>query len=135
MITENDLYFSDGQAETTVATHASTNDIDLLSTYGDAIPHALWLIIAVQTALASAGAATIQYQLQTGAANGGEETLWTGPAVAYTTQTAGKVTAIKVPLNVKRYLRVNYIIGTAVLTGGAWQALLSTQVEKTHPTA
>ena len=134
MITENDLYFSDGQAETTVDTHASTNDIDLKSTYGDAIPHSLWLIINVQTALASAGSATIQYQLCTGADSGGEEVLWTGPALAYTTQTAGKVTAVKVPLNVKRYLRVNYIIGTAVLTAGAWQALLSTQVEKTHPT-
>ena len=133
MITENDLFFSDGQAITTQTTNACTTDLDLLSTFGEAIPEPLWLIVSCQTSCTSAGAATVQFQLQTSADDSTWVTLWTGAAVAYTSVVAGYQTKIRVPVGALRYLRVNYIIGTAALTGGTFQALLSDSVDVLYP--
>lgn len=134
MILDNSLFFSDGQAVTTATTNAATDDVDLLAA-GDSLDCPLWLVITAKTAAASAGAATVQYQLQTSADANTWTTLWTGPAVAYTSVVAGYQTRLKLPVGCLRYLRVNYIVGTAALTGGTFTAVLSKTIDKTHAPA
>jgi len=134
MITEQDLFFSDGQTPTgNVATIPSTNDLDLLSAYGEAIPEPLWLVICAQVAAASAGAATVQFQLQTSADDNTWVTLWTSAAFPVASVVAGFSQKLHVPVGALRYLRVNYIVGTAALTAGTFQALLSDSVDVMHP--
>ena len=133
MLIDNSLLFSDGQSPTgTVGTVASTNTIDLRSTYGDAIPEGLWLVIACSVAPASSGAATIQFQLQSSADDVTFTTLWTGPQLAYTAVATGFVAQIEFPLGTQRYVRLNYIIGTAALTAGTFQAVLVNRPEVYH---
>ena len=127
MILDKNLEFSDAQAETTTATHASTNDIDL-EVAGDATKE-LYLIVGVHTAPTSSGSATINIQLITSASANMSEpvTLWETGAVAYNNAifALGKSFVVRMPQGAKRYLRVNYIIAGAALTAGKFNAFLT----------
>jgi hypothetical protein len=130
MIIDNELMFSDGQAETTVAEHASTNVVDL-GAAGDA--HiAPFLCILVATAAASAGAATVQFKLETDSDSefGTAETLYDSGALDYADLAAGTwVCRTRLPRGLKRYLRVTYTIATAALTAGAFDAFITPEVD------
>lgn len=131
MILDKELVFSDAQAETTVATHESDNIIDLTKA-GDAID-SLWLVVGVQTTVTSDGNATVTFALQTdSAANfATADTLLTTAALAKTALTAGtQVIKARIPMGCKRYLRVTYAIGTAVLTAGKFDAYLTPGIDK-----
>lgn len=127
--------FSDAQAETTVAAHDSTNIVDLGADSNQAIGHELYLNIIVETAVTSAGAATVQFQLLTddNAAFSSASTLWDSGAIGKATLVDGyQVCRIRVPKGAERYLKVVYTIGTAALTAGKFDAFLSPSVQDTY---
>lgn len=125
--------FSDAQAETTVAAHDSTNVVDLGADFNAAIGHELYLHILVETAVTSGGAATVQFQLITDEDTGfatAPVTLWDSGAIGKATLVDGYAVArVRVPKGTKRYLKVVYTIGTAVLTAGKFDAFLSPSVQ------
>lgn len=138
MMMDEKLIFSDGQAETTVAAHNSTNVVDQGTGY-DAFGNALiadagsggriWLNVVVTETVTSEGAATVTFKLQESADNSSfSDTILVTGTVAKATLTAGH-TVIKAPLpsGLKRYLRMEYTIGTAALTAGKFTACLSMQ--------
>jgi hypothetical protein len=131
MLIDKDLEFSDAQAETTVATHASTNDIDL-GVAGDAAKE-MYVVISVNTAPTSDGSATINLQLSTSAASNhsSPKILWETGAIAYNNAVFALASKFqfRVPKGALRYLRVNYIIGTAALTAGKFDAFLTPDVD------
>lgn len=131
MIIDKDLEFSDAQAETTVTTHASTNDIDL-AVAGNAAKE-LYLLVGIHTAPTSSGSATINIQLITSASANmaGAVTLWETGAVAYDNAifALGKQFIVRIPQGALRYLRVNYVIGGAALTAGKFNAVLVESVD------
>lgn len=107
MIQDALAYFADGQSGTTSA--ASTDIIDTLAA-GDAyVGH--WFVCRVSTTFTQVGStsrATIQLQTSdtesfTSTAN--SATLASSSAFAATALTAGKIWAVRVPPNVKRYIR------------------------------
>ena len=63
MILDYENEFSDAQAETTVAAHASDNYIDMVKV-GDANKE-LYILIDVEEAVTSGGAATVQFKIET----------------------------------------------------------------------
>ena len=129
------LQFSDSQEETTVATHNSTNVVNLTAAQDFAAGQPLYLVINVPTACTSGGSATVQFKLvsdATGtiATDGSASEHYASAALAYDTWSAGD-TAVCIALPMEgtayeQYLAVQYIIGTAVLTAGAFDAFLTT---------
>lgn len=126
-ILDKQLEFSDAQAVT--ATAASTNVIDL----DTAAPNIgssgtpIYAEVRVNTTCTSGGSATIDAVLQDSADNSSFATLVAPAQVAVAAATAG-VVIMRVPLPAKhrRYLRINYTIGTANLTAGKFDAFLTT---------
>lgn len=130
MIIDKELTFSDGQAVTTVAAHASDNVVDL-GAAGDAHV-APFLCILVAVAAASAGAATVEFKLETDSdsAFGSAETLYDSGELGYADLAAGTwVCRIRLPRGLKRYLRVTYTVATAALTAGAFDAFIATEID------
>ena len=131
MILDKELVFSDAQDETTVADHTSDNIVDL-TVAGDALD-SLWLEVGVHTAATSDGSATLTVALQTSV-----DEAFTSPITLLTTAAIGKADLTKgakliqtrIPMGCKRYLRVLYTIGTAVLTGGKFNAYLVSGIDK-----
>ena len=94
---------------------------------------ALWLVVAVQTTVTSDGNATVTFALQTDSAVNfaTAETLLATAAIAKASLTAGtQVIRARIPMGCKRYLRVLYTIGTAVLTAGKFDAYLVSGIDK-----
>lgn len=121
--------FSDAQAETTVAAHASTNVVDLGSTSKAIEAKPFYLVIKVNTAVTSSGSATVTFALETDSdeAFGSATTLWASSAIAKATLVQG-YQVVRLALNglaLEQYLRVKYTIGTAVLTTGKFDAFLT----------
>jgi hypothetical protein len=114
------LTLSDAQAVTTSA--ASTNILDTLSELGDALEKGAWLRVAVQTAFTMVGATmTLTTTLMSAddtAFNTGAVTHVATAALASTACTAGKeLLVIKLPKNVKRYVRLYYTCGDTASAG------------------
>ena len=132
MIIDRFNEFSDAQAPDTVATHASTNVVDLKA-LGKIEGKPYYLHIKVNTAVTSYGSATVTFLFQTDSAEnfGSATTLWTSAAIGKATLVAG-YEVIRLPingLNLNRYLRVAYTIGTAALTAGKFDAFLSADAD------
>lgn len=134
MILDQQLTFSDAQAKATgvfdsAADFDSTNIVDL-SAAGDRLED-MYLVIRVDTAVQSAGSATVGFSLQTCATiNGTYSTLLSTAAIAKTSLTANtEVLKARVPLGVKRFLKVVYTVGTAALTAGKFDAFLTPAVD------
>lgn len=134
MIQDKELMFSDAQAKATgvfdsTAAFDSTNVVDL-GAAGDARGQELYLVIGVDTAVQSAGSATVDFSLQTSADNSSYSTLFSTGDIAKAALVAGaNVAKVKLPLGVKRYLKVVYTVGTAALTAGKFDAFLTPQVD------
>lgn len=122
MIIDYELELSLDQAETTVATHASTNYANFTKP-GDAYKQ-LFLDILVKEAVTSAGAATVNIQLITddNSSFSSATVLWETGALAKTVFTLGKRFTLPIPFGMEQYTRVNYVIGTAELTAGKFDA-------------
>lgn len=136
MIFDKQLMMSEAQNPTTVAAHASTNVIDLDKAGLDAGNSDIEVFVRVETAVTSAGDATVQFKLETSDAEAfgsGVVTLMDSGALAKTALVANyQPFKIKLPYGCKRYLRMTYTIGTAVLTAGAFDAGLILNRQTNH---
>ena len=135
MLLDSSNQFSASQAVTALGSTASTNIIDLgiARDIGDAVTNKdLFLLCQVATAFASGGSATLQVQVQSAPDNGsGLPGTWSiieqSDAVAVASLVQGYKFlpgAMVSPATPGRFLRLNYIIGTAVMTAGAVTAAL-----------
>lgn len=137
MITDKLNIFSSGQVVTVTA--ASTDVLDLGPlTHGNTrrdigAGEPLYLVVAILAAAAAAGAATTNIQLQTSDDNAAWVTLFDSGALALADLAAGKrPVQVAVPRGVRRYLRVNYVIGTGPLTAGTfWSGLVKDAQDNT----
>jgi len=130
MIIDRYNLFSGTQAETATGTYDSDNVVDL-GEAGDAEFQPTRLHIQVPTACTSDGSATVQFKLVTSDDEDFSDstTLWASDEIDYAELTQGyKVTGVSglsLPSGCLRYLKAQYIIGTAALTAGAFDAFLS----------
>lgn len=99
---------------------------------GDGCP--MYLVIQVTTAVTSAGAATVSFQLVSDAAaaiaaDGSESLHWASAAIAKATLVAGYELIVPLPTGAgvayERYLGIQQNVGTAALTAGAINAFLT----------
>ena len=134
MITDKLNTFSNAQLVT--ATAASTDVIDLGPlTHGNTrrdigAGEPIYLVVAMLAAATAAGAATTNIQLQTSDDNATWVTLFDSGALALTDLAAGKrPVQVAVPRGVRRYLRLNFVIGTGPLTAGSFWAGLVKDVQ------
>ncbi len=119
-------YFSAAQAPTT-GTTASTNVIDTGvagRSIGSGEP--VELVVQVATTCTSGGANTTQFVLQDSADNSSFANVVLSDPIAVATLVAGyEPLRIKLPAGLRRYVRVAYVIATANLTAGAFNAFLT----------
>lgn len=131
MLRDAQLELSVLQAVTVTA--ASTNVIDT-GAAGDVLSGvpAVYLVIRVGTAATAAGAATVNFQLQTDSdvAFGTAVTLFDSGAIGKAALTANTwIVRIALPIGVKQYLRLNYVVATGPLTAGTFDAFLTTLID------
>jgi hypothetical protein len=134
MLLDSSNQFSASQAVTALGSTASTNIIDLgiARDVGDAVTASLYLLCQVATAFASGGSATLQVQVQSAPDNGsGSPGTWSTIEQSDAIPVASLVQGYKFlpgamvsPTTPGRFLRLNYVIGTAAMTAGAATAAL-----------
>lgn len=136
MITDKLNMFSGMAGQVVTATAASTDVLDLGPlTHGNTrrdigAGEPLYLVIAVLASATAAGAATVNFQLQTSDDNSAWFTLYDSGATALADMAAGKrPVAVALPRGVRRYLRVNYSVGTGPLTAGTFWAGLVKDIQ------
>lgn len=135
MIFDKQNLFSDAQAVTVTA--PSTDVIDTAG--GDkGGPEEIFLAVVADVTHTAGGAANLTITLQTDDAEGfgTAETLVTSRAFAIADLVAGmNVWQVAVPRGAKRYLRLNYDVGTGPFTAGAITAGLvkDAQAFKAYP--
>lgn len=120
------------QAVTSTGDTASSNVYDAGNAASSDIGHiqGIYLNVQVDTAATSGGSATLTPVLQHSDDNSTFADAMVGPQVALAGLTAGAVLwQTKLPLNLKRYTRVVWRVGTAALTAGAFSAFYSLGVE------
>ncbi len=120
------------QAVTAQGDTASSNVFDAGSAAAADIGHVngLYLIANCDTTATSGGAATMQPVLQHSDDNSTFTDALSGPVIALSGLVGGtNVWKTKLPLNLKRYTRVVWRVGTAALTAGAFSAFYSLGVE------
>lgn len=129
---DNSTKLASAQAVTSTGDTASTNVYDAGNAQSSDIGHiqGIYLNVQVDTAAASAGSATLTPVLQHSDDNSTFADALVGPSIAVADLTAGKVLwQTKLPLDLKRYTRVAWRVGTAALTAGAFSAFYSLGVE------
>jgi len=129
---QNQFSADAGDSPTTVGSTASTNIIDLgiARDIGGVVTSQLMLLCQVATAFTSAGSATLQVQFQTAPDNGsGAPGAWVTLAQSDVVPKASLVPGYQFlpgPLTdpTQRFVRLNYVVGTAAMTAGALKAAL-----------
>ena len=133
MLLDSSNQFSASQEPTSIGLTASTNIIDLgiARDIGDAVTASLYLLCQVATAFTSGGSATLQVQVQSAPDNNGVPGTWSTIEQSDAIPVASLVQGYKFlpgamvsPVTPGRFLRLNYIVGTAAMTGGAITAAL-----------
>ena len=134
-----------GDTPTSIGGAVSTNIIDLgvARDIGGAVTDQLMLLCEVTTAFTSGGSATLQVQFQTAPDNGSGapgswSTLSQSDAIAVASLVQGyKFLPGELPGGTLRFLRLNYVIATAVMTAGVLKAGLvpSLDVQIAYPRA
>jgi hypothetical protein len=125
-IVDNNLYMSDAQAVT--ASAASTNVLDLATaTRNIGNGQAIELVVQVATTVAaSGGASNVTFSLDDSADNSSFAVVVASMAIPKATLVAGyEALRIRLPLGLRRYIRVYYTVDTNNLTAGAFNAYLS----------
>jgi hypothetical protein len=128
MFIDRFLQVSDAQAVT--ATAASTDVID----FGQANPNSgmgdhLNMAITVDEAAAAAGAATVTFAVQDSADNATFADVAATAAIGKAALPLGAQVLIPMPLQHRRYVRVNYTVATGPLTAGRFSAQVVTGVQ------
>ncbi len=129
---QNQFSNDTGDSPTTIGSTASTNIIDLgiARDIGGAVTDQLMLLCEVTTAFTSGGGATLQVQFQTAPDNGsGSPGTWSTLAQSDLIPVASLVQGYKflpgeLPGGTQRFVRLNYVIGTAAMTGGVLRGAL-----------
>lgn len=136
MIIDKFLQVSDDQAVT--ATAVSTDVID----FGQANPNTgnnfpTYLVVTVGETVTAAGDATVTVQLQDSADNSSYATIAATSAIGKADLGAGKQIVIPMPVEHRRYVRVNYVVGTGPLTAGKFSAQIVAgyQLNPAYPAA
>jgi hypothetical protein len=127
MILDTLLQFSSAQAVTSTGDTASTNVVDVGTTDAGA-GEELFLFITTTEAVTSAGAATVQFGLQTSTDNSTFNDAVLSAAIAKASLTAGATIKLRLPVGLSRYNRVVYRVGTAALTAGKFSAYIAKDV-------
>jgi hypothetical protein len=129
---QNQFSNDTGDSPTALGSTASTNIIDLgiARDIGGAVTDDLMLLCEVVAAFTSGGSGTLQVQFQTAPDNGsGAPGAWSTLAQSDTVALASLVQGYKflpgeLPGGTLRFIRLNYVIGTAVMTAGTLKAAL-----------
>jgi hypothetical protein len=129
---QNQFSGDNGDSPTSTGSTASTNIVDfgIARDVGGAVSDQLMLLCQVATAFTSGGAATLQVQFQTAPDNGsGLPGSWVTLAQSDAVPVAQLVQGYKflpgeLPGPTQRFVRLNYSIGTAAMTGGTLKAAL-----------
>ena len=129
---QNQFSADTGDNPTALGSTVSANIIDLgiARDIGGAVTDQLMLLCQVATAFTSGGSATLQVQFQTAPDNGsGLPGAWSTLAQSDAIPVASLVQGYKflpgeVPGGTLRFIRLNYVIATAVMTGGVLKASL-----------
>ena len=137
---QNQFSADAGDSPASTGSTASTNVIDLgvARDIGGAVTDQLMLLCEVVTAFTSGGSATLQVQFQTSPDNSAWSTLAQSDAIPVASLVQGyKFLPNEVPGGTSRYLRLNYVVGTAAMTGGVLKAGLvpSLDVQPVYPRA
>ena len=142
---QNQFSADAGDSPTATGSTASTNIIDLgvARDIGGAVTDQLMLLCEVVTAFTSGGSATLQVQFQTAPDNGsGSPGSWSilsqSDAIAVASLVQGyKFLPGELPGGTQRFIRLNYAIGTGVMTAGTLKAALvpSLDVQPVYPRA
>jgi hypothetical protein len=140
MLLDSQNQFSAAQPVTATGATVSTNVIDLgvARDIGGSVTDHLMLLCEVVTPFASAGAATLTVQFQTSPDNTVWSTLSQSDAIPVSALVQGyKFLPGELPGPTSRYLRLNYVVGTAAMTAGALTAALvpSLDVQPSYPRA
>ncbi len=116
------LTFSDEQAETTAAAHDSDTVIDLGASVDYGERGEIWVHALVTTKFTSGGSATLAVALHDSADDSSFAVVAGAPAVAATAVASlvegYELMRFKLPVDVRRYVKLVYTIGTAVMTAG-----------------
>jgi hypothetical protein len=130
MLIDSQNQFSAAQAVTSTGSTASSNIIDLgvARDIGGAVTNHLALLCEVVTPFASGGSATLAVQFQTAPDNGSGApgswvTLAQSDAIPVASLTRGyRFLPGGIPGPTQRFVRLNYVVGTAAMTAGALTA-------------
>jgi len=129
MILDAHLKLSDSQIVTVTA--PSANIIDQGSK-ADALGSELWLITQVREAALAAGAATVNFQIQSADDSGFGTNLTThfdSGAIGKAALTLNsEPVKVRLPIGLRKFVRVNYVIGTGPLTAGKFDAFITPDV-------
>ena len=126
MIIDNQEVFADAQAVTSTGDTASTNVIDTGSAYDDGTGEHVYLVAQVDTTATSGGAATLAAVISDSADNSTFADVLVGPATPVASLTAGRqLLRTRLPIGLRRYVRVTWRVGTAALTAGKFDAFLT----------
>lgn len=128
MYIDRSLQVSNEQAVTVTA--ASTDVID----FGQANPNTgltdqLTMAITVDEAATAAGAATVTFAVQDSADNSSWADVAATAAIGKAALPAGAQVLVPMPLQHRRYVRVNYTVATGPLTAGKFSAQVVTGVQ------
>lgn len=130
MILDYNLMLSEGQDLTGISSGAnadSTNVIDFgRATPGMGVGTPVYLIVRPEADLASSGSATLQVSLKDSADNSSWATVIQTPTLDYSDISQGDdILTQPLPHGIRRYVKLNYAVGTAALTTGAVNAFLT----------
>ena len=142
---QNQFSADAGDTPTSTGSSVSTNIIDLgvARDIGGAATDQLMLLCEAVTAFTSGGSATLQVQFQTAPDNGsGAPGSWVTLAQSDAIPVASLVQGDKflpgeLPGPTQRFIRLNYVVGTAAMTAGVLKAALvpSLDVQPSYPRA
>lgn len=133
MIIDKKTEFSDGQAVTVTAIGTVVADLGASPTLQDiANGEQLYAVIQVDEAVTAAGAATVQFSVESDSAaalNASATVHAQSAAIGKATLVAGYKLVLALPpgRTYERYLGVRYTVGTGPLTAGKFSAFLTTK--------
>jgi len=120
MILDGKLLFDSASAITSTSASANVIDLGVNEDIGIGDTPSLQLLVQIIAGLVTANAATLNVQYQASVDNATWVTIAETGVLAVAALGAGaKIMKMSVPNNgLTRYLRLNYVVGTGVFTGG-----------------
>lgn len=131
MILDTQEQFSDAQAVTSTGDTASTNVYDTGAAADVGIGYDTFVYVKTKAAFTSGGSGTLQIVLQDSADNSSfADVQALTPAKALSTLTANTdLVRARLPIGLRRYVRLAYRVGTAAMTAGTVDAYLALDVQ------